>query len=407
MHNLFHVTHLKRLPPLISSVLILFMLAWLGCQEPEMGATDIEVGVPPSLEEETDEIAIVNLDAGEVDALHIETHTVQRLESSYLVSTQGEVLPSPEHFSVVSAPIGGRVKSIAAHEGEAVRKGGVLLELESLEYAELVADYFQAEAELNLATIERNRARELTDGRISAQSILDQKEAAYIQARANLAGSEARLLAMGLVKETIENWIDEEPAARSVLTMRAPIAGQIDLHHIDLGQAVEPLEELLTIVDSDYIMIKGYIPPELATDLRAGDTVRVFSRDDVGYELVANITTINPTLDASNRSVVVNILTRSKEGWPRPGTAVSLQIEVSSTEAQITIPLSAVQYEGTRAAVFVRLNANTYEKRFVEVGRIDQEWAVIQAGLEEGEEIAVSQVFNLKAMSRFEQFGEE
>ena len=380
---------------------------WAGCSPPRVESTEVVVGVPPSLQASNDSNMLVTLDAGEVDALHIETHTVTRQVLSHIVRTQGEVMASPEHFSYVSAPIHGRVKSITAHEGERVRRGAILLELESLEFADLVATHYQAKAHLALATIERDRAQELVGEKITAQRTLDQKEAVYHQAQAALAGSFARLQAMGLSTETIEGWMDLDEGSRAVLPLRAPLTGYIDQHLIDLGQSVSAYDELLTIVDPGYILIKGYVPPDQASDLKIGDTVQIYDRDEAGRSLSASISTINPALDAENRSTVVNILTESNEGWPRPGTSVSLHIEYTSSVPQMVVPLSAIQYEGAEPAVFVKREADVYEKRLVDLGQIDQELAVIRAGLEEGEEIAITQVFNLKALSRFDQFGEE
>ena len=387
--------------------ILLFIVVVAGCTAPASEAPTIEVGAPPSLQSESNERVLITLEESELEALHIETHLVESQTTVHYVDAQGEVHPSPEHFSVVSAPISGRVMSIAAHEGEFVRKGDVLLELESLEFADLFAEYFSARAQLSLATSERDRLRELISDKISSQRELDQKEAAYSQAHATLTGARARLQALGLSIAVIEGWMEKEPASQSRLPIRATVTGFIDRHKIDLGQSVEAYEEMLTLVDPGHVLVKGYIPPALSANIRPGDPVRITDRDQPGRERTARISTVNPALDAENRSAVVNILTETDVGWPRPGTSLSLQIEQTSTQPELVIPLSSIQYEDTRTAVFVKQNENTFEKRFIEVGRIDQDIVIVRTGLQEGEEVAISQVFNLKAMSRFEQFGEE
>ncbi len=124
-------------------------------------------------------------------------------------------------------------------------------------------------------------------------------------------------------------------------------------------------------------------------------------------QLQARIGSINPSLDAENKSVVVNVLMPSENGWPMPGNLVNMHIVHQRTIPEMTVPLSAVQYEGNRPAVFVKLSPDAYEKRFIEIGRVDQDYAVVNAGLSPGEHVAITQVFNLKAISRFEQYGEE
>jgi cobalt-zinc-cadmium efflux system membrane fusion protein len=154
-------------------------------------------------------------------------------------------------------------------------------------------------------------------------------------------------------------------------------------------------------------MIKGYAPPAEAGAISVGDEVLVRNRQAGDRQVQARIASINPSLDAGNKSVVLNVLMPTEKGWPRPGDLVDLIVQHQNTVPEIVLPLSAVQYENNRATVFVKRAPGSYEKRYVEVGRVDQNEVVIDSGVTPGEEIAVTQVFNLKAISRFEQYGEE
>jgi cobalt-zinc-cadmium efflux system membrane fusion protein len=69
--------------------------------------------------------------------------------------------------------------------------------------------------------------------------------------------------------------------------------------------------------------------------------------------------------------------------------------------------MAAIVYEGDAATVFVRKDGRTFERRAVTLGRIGAEDAVVTAGLAPGEAVAVSQVFSLKALGRYAQYGEE
>jgi cobalt-zinc-cadmium efflux system membrane fusion protein len=379
-----------------------------GCTEPAVEPVSREVEAPPSLQAAgLDAPAIVNLDESEVDALHIETYQVEAREVAYQIEVPGEVMPSPEHFSFVSAPISGRIVSIAAHEGEAVQRGAPLLEIESLEFGDLAASYLQARASLTLSEVQVERTRRLVTENIAAQRVLDQDEAALQQAKAALAASLARLQAVGLSQSEVEGWMEEGPASYAVLQVRSPLTGFIDEHHIDLGQAVKAYDEILSIVDPGHVMIKGYAPPAEAGAISVGDEVLVRNRQAGDRQVQARIASINPSLDAGNKSVVLNVLMPTEKGWPRPGDLVDLIVQHQNTVPEIVLPLSAVQYENNRATVFVKRAPGSYEKRYVEVGRVDQYEVVIDSGVTPGEEIAVTQVFNLKAISRFEQYGEE
>jgi cobalt-zinc-cadmium efflux system membrane fusion protein len=83
-----------------------------------------------------------------------------------------------------------------------------------------------------------------------------------------------------------------------------------------------------------------------------------------------------------------------------------MQVEVSTSTPLIFVPLKAVQYEGDEAAVFVKIDDNNYEKTIIHVDRIAGEYAILKSGLEVDNEIAVTQVFALKALSKYGEFAE-
>jgi cobalt-zinc-cadmium efflux system membrane fusion protein len=83
-----------------------------------------------------------------------------------------------------------------------------------------------------------------------------------------------------------------------------------------------------------------------------------------------------------------------------------MQVEVSTSMPLIFIPLKAIQYEGDKAAVFVKIDDKNYEKRIIRVDRIAGEFAIVKDGLEVGNEVAVTQVFALKALSKYGEFAE-
>ena len=84
-----------------------------------------------------------------------------------------------------------------------------------------------------------------------------------------------------------------------------------------------------------------------------------------------------------------------------------LNVQVTTPEAVIFVPISAIEYEEELPAVFVRLAANRFEKRFIQLKKITDTAAIVESGLTGDEEVAISQVFSLKALSKFEEFGEE
>jgi len=121
----------------------------------------------------------------------------------------------------------------------------------------------------------------------------------------------------------------------------------------------------------------------------------------------AKISTINPGLDETNRSAIANIYLKVPGNWPRPGENVRLEIVASSPEPLIAIPLRAITYDGNDPVVFIRKEEKLWEKRPVTLLEMRDTSAVVASGIQPDEELAVSQVFSLKALSRIDQIAEE
>jgi len=154
-------------------------------------------------------------------------------------------------------------------------------------------------------------------------------------------------------------------------------------------------------------LVRGYVSPEDARYINKGDSVRIFRRQNDPFEMKAVVTSINPGLDENNRSVVVNVLLASIDNWPKPGENLRLSISTSSQTEVITIPIEALTYEGNDPIVFVKISESIFEKRKVVVPEFRDKYAVIQKGLEKNEWLAVTQIFSLKALSRFDKIAEE
>lgn len=405
MYKLFQTRSLRSRFGAATMAALLLLLA--ACKS---GSGDQEqapvVETPPSLRADVPGIERVRLNDTQERELRIETVPVVRRDARYELSLPGEVMPAPENFALVSAPISGRVVRIHAHEGERVRRGQVLLELESLEFANLAAEYLQAVADETYQQTQVERLQTLVERKISPRSTLDKASADLNRAQTSVSATYARLKAVGVADEIISSW-SVTSRERPLLQIYAPISGVIDRHEIDLGQSVTSYQELMSLLDISRVLVRGFVSPDDAPYIAPGDTVRIANRLDETDPLVTRIATINPALDETNKSVVVNVLTATRDGWPIPGQNVRLQISAGNPKPAVTLPLSAVQYEGQRAAVFVQLDPLTYEKRFIEIDRMNEDAVIVASGLNEGEQVAVNQVFSLKALSRFEMYGEE
>ena len=388
-------------------IVFLFAIILVSCKNRNEEQPNVIKEPPPSIKqaEHEKQNQIITIDEAKAKVLNIQHEEIKSQIVEFSLTAPGVVEPAPENIGYVAAPISGRIVAIYAHEGDYVRKGQLLLEIESLEYGTLLAELLQAKSELDYQKNQLERISKLTEKKISSTSELEKAKSEYDKADANYKATKSRLMAIGVNQNQIENIIngkDTDPH----LKIYAPITGAIDKHLVDLGKAVNSLENLMTIIDLSRVMVRGYLSPEEADLVSVGNKVCILHRLSDNKICEVPITSINPALDEGNKSIVLNVLTKTQNNFPKPGLNVRLEILVRTPQPMIKIPVSAISYEGNEPTVFVRLDNNKYEKRFIEIYKTIEKYSIISSGLNDGEQIAISQVFSLKALGRFEQFAE-
>jgi membrane fusion protein, heavy metal efflux system len=384
-----------------------------SCSQNGDSTTEVDISSPPSISNQTESIIrVVNLTENQASDLNVATHFVEKDLFSYPITVPGVVVAAPEHIAIVSTPVNGRITTIYAHEGEEVIQGEPILEMESLEFADLAANYLEARAERIYLEQQVERLTALVERNISPQSSLDRATADLARADARVRAARARLQAVGIDNTQMERWNTRSEDERATLIIYAPIDGKINHHLIDLGQAVNANDMLLDIVNNKQVLVRGFVDPEDIPFLTPGGKAIVSQRSnrDEGRGAVSiesEITTIQPGLDEENKSIIVNSIVNTQNQWPVIGQSVRIEYEAATPDSVITVPISAIQFEGQSATVFVKRDDLTYENRPVRLQRMLRESAIIESGLSPGEEIAVSQVFSLKALGKFEEFAEE
>ncbi len=349
---------------------------------------------------------LVKLSEKEIVELKIQTIAVTSSLANYSIDVPGVVFPAPNHVSIISTPIDGRVSRIAIQEGEEVRIGQELFSIESLVFGNMVSEYLQAVSEETFQTSRLHRLQQLVEQTISSKSELDRANSDYQRAKTTVIAAVSKLKAIGVPANEINAFRTAE-TIDPTLKIHSPIGGSLDQRSVELGQSVNALQMLARVLDISHVLVRGYVSPEDARYINKGDSVKISRRQNDPFEMKAVVTSINPGLDENNRSVVVNVLLASKDDWPKPGESLRLSISTSSQTEVITIPIEALTYEGNDPIVFVQISESTFEKRKVVVPEFRDKYAVVQKGLEKNERLATTQIFSLKALSRFDKIAEE
>ncbi|WP_347839025.1 efflux RND transporter periplasmic adaptor subunit [uncultured Draconibacterium sp.] len=393
----------------VQIIAIVLALSFWGCSsnpKEEQTQAEAPAEIPPSLKENTGKVMLVKLSDKEREELAVTTERIQSEYIDHQLVAPGVVFPAPGHSSIISTPINGQVTAIKVYEGHWVNKGQELFRIQSLEYGNLISEYLQAFAQEAYQKSRLARLKQLVDEKISSANELEQATAEYQRISAALKSSYAKLRAIGVSTSEIEQF-SSSGNVEPTLKILAPINGVIERNFVELGQSVNALENLSRVLDTRQVLVRGYLSPGDATLVEPGNKVVLTKREQEDMLIEATITSINPGLDANSRSVVVNIVVPSTNHWPKPGENLRLSITSESKKEIIAVKLQALTYDGDQAVVFVKKDANTFERRPIEIVELADDYVYVASGLMPDEEVAVTKVFSLKALSRFELISEE
>lgn len=369
-------------------------------------------------EDAQDSRQVATLTEAQAQDLAIDIYKVERKRHEYNLACPGIVHPAPGNISIVSAPVGGIVEKIYYNEGQKVSKGQALAVINSLEYANMLNDYLSSRNEMYYLRQELKRLKKMVDQKIAPESDYAKLKLKYDVSKTTAQNAQIKLIAVGVSKSQIEKWNEkiennkenvtsEEFEISSKLYLRAGISGTINKSSVVLGQAVQLYDEMFSIISSNQVLIKGYIAPDDAVNISAGDSLLINNKKQSQSKyLYSTISSINPALDETNKAIIINTILSPKDNWPLPGENVRLEVITQTIGETIAIPVSAIAYEGERTICFVEIDKNVYEKRYIDVAKMTENIAIIKSGLTEGEKIAASQVFTLKSLTKFEEFAE-
>jgi HlyD family secretion protein len=163
------------------------------------------------------------------------------------VAAEGRVVAYPGAEVKVGAEWSGRLVSVRVREGDTVRKGDLLAEIESDElraaHSEAQARVTEAEAEVHLAELNQKRRQQLYEEKILAVNDLDQANRDIDIARAR--------------RDTSRATVARYEAQIRKTRILAPIAGTITSRRVDAGQTVETGDAVFTIADLGRLRVEG------------------------------------------------------------------------------------------------------------------------------------------------------
>ncbi len=306
----------------------------------------------------------------------------------------GETRLNADRVSHVVARLPGVVVDVRKKQGDRVAKGEVIAVLESRELASAKQDFLETAQRAKFASAALAREKTLHEKGVSAEADLLEKKRAFEQAELEHRTARQKLAALGVSAATLDTLLGEDrPLNR--LELRAPFDGTVIEKEVAVGQAVEGDAHLFTLADLGTIWVDVTVYAKDLGLVKVGQPVTVASTD-LGAEASGKIEYVGAVVDTATRSTTARVVLANEAGEWRPGLFVTARIVRVEENVPLAVKREALQTFRDWDVVFAR-HGEHFEVRPLTLGRRDEHWVEVLAGLDPGERYAVANSYVVKA----------
>ncbi|MDX2089703.1 MAG: efflux RND transporter periplasmic adaptor subunit [Kofleriaceae bacterium] len=349
---------------------------------------------------------VVHLTPDQVVAANIKLGKVEIRKETAVLEANGQIVASEDRQARVGVRVPGRVTTLKAGVGDAVKKGQVLAMVESPELGRAKSDYVAAAAAARLARENAAREKQLFQKKISAEVEWRKAEAEAVRTDAELQAAENRLHALGITDSQLPGKVAH---FSSTLPAVSPLDGMVVERPVTLGEMVSPDKTLFLVMDLREVWLLVDVFERDIGQVALGQKVRVSVTAYKEAEFEGEVSYIGAVVEPRSRAVKVRIALANPDGRLKPGmfARVSLADTKGDQHEHLFVPVDAVQRTEKGLIVFVTGDkAGEYIPRAVTTGHEAAGHVAIESGLSAGETVVIAGAFVLKSELAKESLGE-
>ncbi|MGB9907523.1 MAG: efflux RND transporter periplasmic adaptor subunit [Candidatus Saccharicenans sp.] len=288
----------------------------------------------------------------------------------------------------ITPDISGKIARIYVNEGDRVKQGQLLAELDTqsirLQLAQAEAALAMARANFEDARRNLERMERLYQEKAVSEQQYEKVRLAHEAARAQKDQAEA---AVNLARHALD-----------VSIMRAPFDGVIAAKNLEEGDVINPMmggfsasSGVLTLVDYSKIKVRFEVSPADAVRLARGQKVYLDSPSLPGQQFEGQVTVVNTSADPQTKKFRAEALINNPDLVLKPGLFGRIILEVSTRENSLAVPQKAI-LENSYVLV---VEGNKAVRKNVTTGLKNTDLVEITSGLNEGDLVIVEGNFGL------------
>lgn len=256
----------------------------------------------------------------------------------------------------VTAPSGSRIEKIHVDEGDRVRRGQLLVNMES-------ANLQQAQVQLDIAKNDMERMKKLLEIGSVSQQRYEQAKAQYDNALSTI--------------EMLQKNTELRSPIDGVVTAKHFIEGEMFMAGIQAPSLLtvmqtNPLKVIVNVSENNFPYVKQNMPAAIRLDMYPG---RAFS---------GRVDRIHPTVDPSSRTFRVEVRVDNTEQVLSPGMFARVELNLGDVKGQFLPAATVLQSPGSNTYYVYVVDSGIARRQNVEVGDRFEEYRLIEGGLPEG-----------------------
>jgi cobalt-zinc-cadmium efflux system membrane fusion protein len=254
------------------------------------------------------------------------------------VTVNGILDVPPENRAVVSATMGGYIKTTPLLEGDVVKQGQALVTIENPEFVTLQQEYMEVHQQLTYLKAEYNRQKTMRDENITSQKSFLMAESAYKSTVARHTGLERQLQMLHISPKKVA-----EGSISSIVTIFAPISGSITKVNVTKGSYVSPATAILEIIDNEHVHLELSVFEKNIMAVKKGQEID-FKIPEASEEIFkANVYLVGAVMEENRTIKVHGHLKDESENNFLTGMFVAADI-ITSSKFEKAIPSRAVVF---------------------------------------------------------------
>jgi multidrug efflux system membrane fusion protein len=315
----------------------------------------------------------------------VQAATTKRADVPVLLRNIGQV--QAFQSVLIRARVDGTLDKVLFNEGQDVKAGQVIAQIDPRPYAAALAQAQAKKAadEANLANAERDLQRysSLASSSFASRQQVDTQLALVAQTQANIKGDDAA--------------IDSAKLNLDFTNIASPIDGRTGLRLVDAGNLIHATDTtgIVTITQIRPIAVIFTLPQDnlpqiqsaMATDKL---TVLAFTADDKTQLASGYLLTTDNTIDPSTGTIRLKAVFANAESRLWPGQFVNVRLQLGTLKNVLTVPSAAVQRGPSGLYVYVVKPDGTAGVQPVDVQQDDGQVAVIAKGLDDNVQVVTS-----------------